>query len=330
MRDSQWQDIVATAFLRMTCQEQSDKMTRSCSFSSNRFRMLVALNPTIILAKAQRFSAAIRFEHTLFALPFAYIGMLLAAGGLPTLGQFIWITVAMVGARTLAMTANRLVHQEEDGKNPRTVTRHLPQGLLKRRDMILAMLLSVGIFVLAASQLNGLALVLSPLVVGVLVLYTYAKYFTWTSHFILGWADAIAPAGAWVGVTGTLEPESVLLALAVAMWIGGFDVIYACLDYDFDRSFGIYSIPRRFGIARSLMLVRGMHLVTSGALLILGIWMGLGVPYYIGWAAVSALLVYQNKLVKPDDLSKVHLAALKINSYVGLILLLATFIAVLL
>lgn len=245
------------------------------------------------------------------------------------MGQFIWITLAMVGARTLAMTANRLVHEKEDSSNPRTAMRHLPQGLLKQRDMILAMLLSVGLFVLAASQLNGLALVLSPLVVGVLVLYTYAKYFTWTSHFILGWADAIAPAGAWVGVTGTLEPESVLLALAVAMWIGGFDVVYACLDYDFDRSFGIYSVPRRFGVARSLILVRGMHFVASGALFMLGIWMGLGIPYYIGWAVVSALLVYQNRLVKPDDLSKVHVAALKINSYVGLILLLATLIAVL-
>ena len=290
--------------------------------------MQVVVKSATLLTRLHLFSAAIRFEHTLFALPFAYIGMFLAADGLPTLGQFMWITVAMAAARTVAMTANRLVHHREDTANPRTAKRHLPLGLLKRRDMIGVMLVSVGIFVFSASQLNTLAFALSPLVVVVLFLYTYAKYFTWTSHFILGWADAIAPAGAWIGVTGTLDPEAMLLALAVAMWIGGFDVIYACLDYNFDRSYGIHSIPRRFGIAGALLWARGMHLVTSASLLALGIWMDLGFVYFIGWAVVSALLVYQNALVKPHDLSKVDLAALKINSYVGLILLLTTSLAV--
>ena len=272
--------------------------------------------------------ASIRFEHSLFALPFAYIGMFLAADGLPTLGQFIWITVAMVGARTVAMTANRMVHAKEDAANPRTSGRHLPQGLLKRRDMALMMLVSMGVFVFAASQLNTLALVLSPVVLAVLFLYTYAKYFTWGSHLILGWADAIAPVGAWVGVTGTLEPQAVLLAGAVAFWVGGFDIIYACMDYDFDGKYGIHSIPRRFGIRGALWCARLMHVVTSGSLLALGIWMELGVFYFVGWGIASAMLVYQNSLVKPTDLSKVPVAALKFNSYVGLILLLATSLAV--
>ena len=281
-----------------------------------------------VLTRLHLFLAAIRFEHTLFALPFAYIGMFLAADGLPTLGQFLWITLAMAGARTVAMTANRLVHHREDAVNPRTAGRHLPRGLLKRREMLAAMLVSMGVFIFAASQLNTLAFALSPVVVAVLFLYTYAKYFTWGSHFILGWADAIAPAGAWVGVTGALDPEVAVLALAVATWIGGFDIIYACLDYDFDRSFGVHSIPRRFGIAGALWWARGMHLVTSASILALGIWMDLGLFYYIGWAVASVLLAYQSAIVKPQDLSRVNLAVLKINSYVGLVLLLTTSLAV--
>ena len=284
--------------------------------------------PIRLFHKLHLFSAAIRFEHTLFALPFAYIGMLLAANGLPTLSQFIWITIAMAGARTVAMTANRLVHAKEDAANPRTLARHLPQGLLQRRELLVFMLISIGVFVFAAAQLNNLTLYLSPLVVAILFLYTYAKYFTWGSHFILGWADAIAPAGAWVGVTGSLDPEAMLLALAVAMWIGGFDIIYSCLDYDFDRSYGIHSVPRRFGIKVALRWARVMHVVTAASLLALGIWMELGPIYYVGWAVVSGLLVYQNAIVTPKDLSRVNLAALKLNSYVGLSLLLTTSLAV--
>ena len=286
--------------------------------------------PRLVLTKLHLFSAAIRFEHTLFALPFAYIGMFLAADGLPTVSQFLWITVAMVSARTVAMSANRLVNQREDAANPRTAGRHLPQGLLKPGEMGLMMLVSTGVFFFAASQLNTLAFALSPVVVAVLFLYSYAKYFTWTSHVILGLTDAIAPAGAWIGVTGALNPEALLLAFAVAMWIGGFDIVYACLDYDFDSGYGIRSIPRRFGIAGALIWTRGMHLLASASLLTLGIWMGLGYPYYIGWVIASTLLVYQNTLVKPHDLSRVNLASFKINSYIGLILLLSTSLAVLL
>ena len=243
-----------------------------------------------------------RFEHTLFALPFAYIGMFLAADGLPTFSQFIWITVAMVGARTLAMSSNRLIHWKEDAANPRTASRHLPRGLLKPWEMGTLMLVSVGVFLFAASQLNTLALILAPVAAVYVVAYSYAKYYTWTTHFVLGWADAIAPAGAWIGVTGSFSPEAALLAFAVAMWIGGFDIIYACQDYDFDRTHGVHSIPRRFGVVAAFWWYRGMHLLTCSALLALGIWMDLGYFYYIGWGyclGAPGVRAYPGKAPRP-------------------------------
>lgn len=286
--------------------------------------------PIAVLHKAHLFYEAIRFEHTLFALPFAYLGMFLAADGLPTLSQFIWITVAMVGARTLAMSSNRLIHWKEDTANPRTAGRHLPRGLLKPWEMGAFMLASIGVFLFAASQLNTLALILAPVAAAYVVAYSYAKYYTWTTHFILGWADGIAPAGAWIGVAGSLDPEGVILAFAVAMWVGGFDIIYACQDIDFDARFGVHSIPRRFGVQVAFWWYRGMHLCTSASLLALGIWMDLGYLYYIGWAIASALLVYEHIIVKPNDLSKLQLAFFTINSYISLVLLLFTSLAVVL
>ena len=283
---------------------------------------------TFGLKKAHLFYEAVRFEHSLFALPFAYIGMFLAADGLPTLSQFVWITVAMVGARTLAMSSNRLVHWKEDAANPRTANRHLPKGLIKPWEMGALVLVSVGVFIFAASQLNTLSLILAPVAAVFVVAYSFAKYHTWTTHFILGWADAIAPAGAWIGVAAALDPEAVLLAFAVAMWIGGFDIIYACQDRDFDSRYGVHSIPRRFGVVAAFWWFRSMHILTSAALLALGIWMGLGYLYYIGWAAASALLVYEHTLVKPHDLSKLQLAFFTINTYISAVLLLFTSLAV--
>ena len=280
-----------------------------------------------VLHRAHLFVEAVRFEHSLFALPFAYIGMFLAADGLPTLSQFIWITVAMVAARTLAMSSNRLIHWKEDAANPRTSNRHLPKGLLKPWEMGTLMLASVGVFMFAASQLNTLALILAPVAAAYVVAYSYAKYYTWTTHFVLGWADAIAPAGAWIGVTGGLGPEGVLLAFAVAVWIGGFDIVYACQDYDFDARYGVRSIPRRFGVEAAFWWYRGMHLLTSVSLLALGLWMDLGYLYFIGWGIASALLVYQHTLIKPHDLSKLHLAFFTVNSYISAALLLFTSLA---
>ena len=281
-------------------------------------------------AKAHLFYEAIRFEHTLFALPFAYIGMFLAAGGLPTLSQFIWITVAMVGARTLAMSSNRLIHWKEDAANPRTANRHLPKGLLKPWEMGALTLGSVGLLLFAASQLNNLAFILAPVAAVYVVAYSYAKYHTWTTHLVLGVADGMAPAGAWIAVTGSVEPEAVLLAFAVAVWIGGFDIVYACQDYDFDARFGVHSIPRRFGVEVAFWWYRSMHFLTAASLLALGVWMDLGYLYYVGWAIASVLLVYEQTLVKPHDLSKLQLAFFTINSYISAVLLLFTSLAVVL
>ena len=288
----------------------------------------ITAKPIAALNKAHLFYEAVRFEHTLFALPFAYIGMFLAADGLPTLSQFVWITVAMVGARTVAMSSNRLVHWKEDAANPRTVGRHLPQGLLKPWEMGLLLLLALGVFFFAASQLSNLALALAPVAAVVVVGYSYVKYYSWTTHFVLGIADAIAPAGAWIAVTGTIEPEAALLALAVATWIGGFDIVYACVDVSFDGKYGVHSIARRFGVEGAFQWYRAMHLVTSMSLLTLGIWMGLGYLYYIGWAAASALLIYEHTLIKPHDLSKLQMAFFTINTYISATLLLFTSLAV--
>ena len=275
-------------------------------------------------AKAQLFFDAVKFEHSIFALPFAYIGMFLAAGGWPSWSQFIWITVAMVAARTLAMSSNRLIHWKEDAANPRTVNRHLPKGLLKPWEMGALVMVSIGVFLFAASQLNGMAFALAPVAAIYVVAYSYAKYVTWTTHFVLGWADAIAAAGGWIGVTGGFDPEMLLLSFAVAMWIGGFDIIYACQDIAFDMKYGVQSVPRRFGIEAAFWWYRGMHILTSASLLALGLWMDLGMFYYTGWAVGSVLLVYENSLVKPNDLSKLQLAFFNVNSYIAVVLLLFT------
>jgi 4-hydroxybenzoate polyprenyltransferase len=219
------------------------------------------------------------------------------------------------------MFANRLIHAQEDAANPRTANRHLPQGLLKPWEVILMMAVSTGVFFFAASQLNSLALALAPVAAAYVVLYSYAKYYTWACNLALGGALAMAPAGAWIGVTGRLDPQTVLLYFAVATWAGGFDIIYACTDYDFDRRRGIHSVPARFGIAGALRITRGLHLLTATSLLALGLWLGLGYFYYIGWAIAVVLLIYQNSLVKPDDLSKVNQAFFRFNSSVSLQLL---------
>ncbi|MBI2919089.1 MAG: UbiA family prenyltransferase [Chloroflexi bacterium] len=285
--------------------------------------------PRQFARKLPLFLGVVRFEHTIFALPFAYIGMLLAAGGLPTGHQFLWTTVAMVAARTLAMGTNRLVQRREDAANPRTAGRHLPRGLLRPAEVLALMLVSTGVFLFAAAQLNTLALALAPVAALYVVLYSYAKYYTWLTHFVLGWADGIAPAGGWIGVTGSVEWPAVLLAFAVAMWVGGFDILYACQDVDFDRRHGVHSIPVRFGIGVSLAWARAMHVCTSLALLAVGLWLGLSWPYYLGWALASALLVHEHRLVSPHDLSRLNAAFFDVNGYIAVVVLLATLAAVL-
>ncbi len=270
---------------------------------------------------------AVKFEHTIFALPFAYLGMALAAGGLPTLAQFWWVTLAMAGARTLAMAANRLIDWRLDALNPRTAGRALPRGLLSTVDMVGLCLISFLVLALAAWQLNELCLQLLPAAVVVLVGYPYTKRFTWLSHWILGLADGLAPVGGWIAVSGQLAWQPLVLGLAVGIWIAGFDLIYACQDVHFDRAHGLCSVPARFGIAAALRLSAASHAATVVLLGLLGYALGLGFPFWLGLAAAAALLVYEHRLVRPDDLSRLDVAFFNVNGYIAVIVFVGTFVS---
>ncbi|MHB1131824.1 MAG: UbiA-like polyprenyltransferase [Chloroflexota bacterium] len=262
---------------------------------------------------------AVKFEHTIFALPFAYLGMCLAAGGLPTLAQFVWVTVAMAAARTLAMAANRLIDARLDALNPRTAGRALPRGLMASGEMVALCLLSLLVLAYAAWQLNPLCLLLMPGAVVVLVGYPYTKRVTWLSHWVLGLADGLAPVGGWIAVTGALAWEPLLLGLAVAVWIAGFDLIYACQDVSFDRAHGLHSVPARFGVAAALQLSSLSHAVTVLLLAGLGWQLGLSWPYWLGLAGAAGLLVYEHSLVRPDDLARLGLAFFNVNGYIAVV-----------
>lgn len=280
------------------------------------------------LGKAPVLLENVKFEHSIFALPFAYLGMVLAARGLPTLHQFLWITVAMVGARTLAMSTNRLADWAEDARNPRTAGRPLPRGLLGPWEVAAFGVASLALLTLAAWQLNTLTLQLLPLAVVILVGYNLTKRFTWMCHFILGLADGGAPFGGWIAVTGTLSWEPVLLCLAVAFWVSGFDLIYACQDVDFDRANGLHSIPARFGIAAALTQARLWHLATILLLALVGVMAGLAWPYWLGLAAAAALLAYEHRLVSPGDLSRLDAAFFNVNGYVAVVVFTATALSI--
>ena len=271
---------------------------------------------------------SIRFEHSVFALPFAYLGMILAADGLPTGNQFLWITVAMIAARTLAMSANRLADRRIDLLNPRTAGRALPAGRLRSAEMFAMVSASLAVFLFAAAMLNTLALILAPVAAVVLVTYSYSKRFTWLGHFWLGFADGMAPAGAWIAVSGTLPWEAVLLAFAVTTWVAGFDLIYQCMDRDFDIAHGLHTIPAIWGNGVSLFWARVMHAATVASLLAIGVVIGLAWPFYIGAAIAAALLVYEHRLVKPNDLSKVGVAFFAVNGYIAVAVFAFTALAV--
>jgi len=269
------------------------------------------------------FLEAIKVEHTVFALPFAYLGMVLAARGWPGWHAFLWITVAMGAARTTAMAANRLIDRHIDARNPRTAGRHLPRGLLRPRDLVVAALASTTVFFVAAWQLNPLCLALAPVALVFLVGYSYTKFFTWTSHWILGLTDGAAAAGAWIAVRGTMEPPAWLLWLAVTVWIAGFDLLYACQDVEFDRRERLHAVPVRFGIAAALRAARVSHGLTAAALAAVGWVLSLGAGYWLGWLVVVGLLVYEHSLVSADDLSRLDLAFFNVNGYISVITFLA-------
>lgn len=277
----------------------------------------------------------IKFEHTIFALPFAYLGMLMGArgwppmeSGWPTWGQLFWITLAMGAARTAAMSFNRYIDRQLDAHNPRTAMRDIPTGRISGPTVLVFALISLAIMLLAAWMLNPLCFVLAFPAMLFLVGYSYTKRFTWLCHWILGATDGLAAAGGWIAVTGSIDPPAWSLWLAVSLWIAGFDLIYACQDVDFDRAAGVYSIPASFGIAAGLRWAQLMHLLTVVALALAGWQMGLGWPYWLGIAAVAGLLIYEHSLVSPTDLSKLGIAFFNVNGYIAVTIFVATLLAV--
>jgi 4-hydroxybenzoate polyprenyltransferase len=235
----------------------------------------------------------------------------------------IWVTLAMVGARTLAMAVNRLADRWIDARNPRTRGRHLPAGLLTPGAMLAAAGAAGALLPLSAWMLNPLCLALSPLAVVFLVGYSYTKRFTWLSHWVLGFTDGIAAAGGWIAVRGAFDPPAFVLWFALTVWIAGFDLIYACQDVDVDRAEGLYSVPARFGIPAALSAARACHALTVLAFAVLGWQMGLGALYWVGVAAVAGLFVYEHSLVSPTDLSRLDVAFFNVNGYIAVILLAA-------
>jgi 4-hydroxybenzoate polyprenyltransferase len=275
--------------------------------------------------KAMRdFLELIKFEHTIFALPFAYLGMLIAARGWPELGQIIWITIAMAAARTLAMGFNRIADRWIDARNPRTASRPLVTGAISMRTAWIGTLISSLVLAVAAWMLGPLTWNLLPGAYVFLLGYSFTKRFTWLSHFILGFTDGLAPLGAWAAVRGSLfSPEDVpawLLLGIVTLWIGGFDLMYACQDVEHDRREGLHSIPARFGVTFALWLSAISHVLTAGLLVALGLTAGLGWPYWVGLAIALALLTWEHVLVRPNDLSRIDLAFFNLNSYISLTL----------
>jgi 4-hydroxybenzoate polyprenyltransferase len=268
----------------------------------------------------------IKFEHSVFALPFALTATLLAARltahSWPTWKQLLWIVVAMVSARSTAMTVNRIADVRFDQANPRTAQRALATGALTLNFAWLFAFVAVAVFVIAAWQLNPLALRLSPLALFIVSFYSYTKRFTDWSHLFLGLALGSAPAAAWIAITGHLDLRMLILCAAVTLWVGGFDVFYACQDVDFDRSAGLHSIPQRFGIASALLIARAMHAAVIALLSWLAESFALPWPAWLGVAVVAALLTYEHSLVKADDLSKLDAAFFTMNGYISLSFLL--------
>ena len=268
----------------------------------------------------------IKFSHTVFALPFALTGMALAAGGLPGFGTIFWILLAMVGARTAAMAWNRIADAAIDARNPRTAARHLPAGTVRPAEAWALTLGGVALLLVAAWALNPLCLKLSPLALLVLFLYPYAKRFTSWCHYLLGLALAAAPLGAWVAVTGQWSWRIVPLAVAVLVWVAGFDILYALQDLTFDRAEGLHSVPQRLGVGRSLRLAARLHVILTVLLALQIPLFGLGWVYALGVLVVGALLLYEHALVTPSDLSRMDAAFFTMNGVISVVVFAATLV----
>lgn len=271
----------------------------------------------------------IKFEHTIFALPFAFTAALLAARGLPSWDKILWITVAMVGARSAAMGFNRWADRRFDAENPRTRERALPKGLVTPFQVMMFIIASSAVLSFAAYMLNPLAFYLSPVALALVFFYSYTKRFTYLSHAFLGLAICLAPLGAWIAVTGRIASPALVLGAAVLFWLLGFDVLYALQDIEFDRKAGLYSIPKRFGVRRSLMIARVSHAVSASALLWLYFIMDLGGFYIAGVLAAVILLLYEHSLVSENDLSKLDMAFFNMNGWISVTVFVFTLLDVL-
>ncbi|HBQ85094.1 MAG TPA: 4-hydroxybenzoate octaprenyltransferase [Syntrophomonas sp.] len=279
--------------------------------------------------KFKKFLTMIDFGHSLFGLPFAYLGAFLAYKNVPSLSQLLWITIAMVAARTAALCLNRLIDRHIDRSNPRTSNWVMASGQLPMVPVWLTVFLCFALLFYAAAQLNPLCVKLAPLAVLILWGYSYTKRFTWWCHLILGLAIGIGPIGSWIAITGSFDWQPLIMGMAVACWIAGFDAMYACQDIEFDRQNHLYSIPARFGETGALIFSAVFHLLTliflvaNGIILLLGLW------YYCAIAITALILIYEHIIVKPGDLSRVNFASFKINHYVGMLILVLTLIDIL-
>jgi 4-hydroxybenzoate polyprenyltransferase len=270
------------------------------------------------------FLEMIKFSHTVFALPFALTGALLAAGGVPSARSLFWIVIAMVGARTAAMGLNRLIDAEIDAKNPRTAGRAIPAGLLSKGFTSGSIIVSLALLLIAAGQLNRLCLILSPLAVSFLVLYSYCKRFTALAHVVLGVCLAAAPIGAWIAIRGTVDIAPILLGSLVLFWVAGFDILYALQDMEFDRMVGLHSIPVRFGVNGSLWIARLFHLIMLVLLVLLWQLMALGAFFAVGIVITAAMLLYEHWLLRDGDLTKLDAAFFTMNGYISIVIFLST------
>lgn len=277
---------------------------------------------TKVIKKAKEYGTLVMFSHTIFSLSFALISMLLASNGLPSLNKVFWILVAFMGARTGANAINRVIDAEIDSKNPRTAMRQLPQNLLKKKEVIIFSSVCFLVMIIAAAMLNPLCLILSPIALFLLIIYSYTKRFTWACHLVLGITSAAAPVGAWLAVTGKVSTLPILMGAANTLWVAGFDIIYGSQDYEFDTANGIHSIPARFGVKGGLHIAAFFHGITLILLLIIGILSSqLGIIYYIGLILITILFITEHKIVSPNNLSNVKVASYSINQVISIIFL---------
>ena len=279
------------------------------------------MSETALAALPRRFASLVKIEHTIFALPFAYIGALLAVDGAPSAHDLVWITAAMVGARSLAMALNRLIDAEIDARNPRTAARELPAGLLSRAQVVAFCAAALALYLVAVFQLDPIVRWLWPIPLVGFVVYPYLKRWTWLCHLWLGAVDGLAPLGAWVAVTGQFPWEAWALGGAVAFWIAGFDCFYSLFDLDVDRTQALHSIATRFGARGAFLGARLFHLLTLVLLVAVGVGLAVGVAYWLGVAAVALLLAYEHSLVRPHDLRRLDAAFFTVNGVIALVFL---------